>query len=294
MSGRLAESLLHLAPGEVLRFPLGVWPLAEVLSTAHAGRLTGRLRIGRTEPDLLFAREGAIVGIERPGRAAARGLGSELRSDGHLTAAEAEAFAEGAHGLSDFARRLLSRRLLSAEDLDRAVASHAHRRLFARAAEPDTRVEIEAGLDALAGFHPVHIDVRPVIGFGLILHGSLPAKQAIMRRATGRRARLIAPYDHRRNAHGLPPPLLEVLAPLHFGIELGDPPRLGRFGWTETAGLLLFLDHIGLLELEPLSRSPAGPSASAPPGPAPAAAASEGGHRSPPAAPAGRRRAPGG
>lgn len=267
--GRLAERLSAMASGETLRFPLAALPLSELLLTLQSERFTGgiALRAGGHTPaphfsstsggraslvsgtDLLFVREGGLVGLETVGRAGVRGLAEVLLALRLLDRAEVEAFAGGAsHGL-ELGRQLSERGLISGRDLDRAVAEHGRRRLFARASDDRSMVDIRAGMDALAHFHPVYIDLRPAVAFGLVVHGRPVDKRAQMMRATQRYTRLVAPYDTHRNAYGLPPPVLEALEALGRGVMFGDPPRFRSLSWSDTAGVLLLLDRIGLLEV---------------------------------------------
>lgn len=271
MSGRLADKLLELEPTQQLRFPLAVWPLAELLLTAHAARFTGRVvlrpggRPGRGIPpgaDAVFFREGSLVGVERPGPRGTRGLAEVLVEEDELEPAEAEAFLGGAKGVADLARQLDERGLVARWVLDRAVAEHARRRLFERAGDEASMVEVRAGIEALASFHPVYIDPRPAIAFGLVVHGRSSDKEAIMKRLAGRRVGLVVPYDAHRNLYGLPPPLLAAAEALSGGLSFDRPPRFGGLSWSDSAGLLLLLERIGLLELEDEAGEPRVPTSS--------------------------------
>ncbi|MEL6188934.1 MAG: hypothetical protein AAFU79_30305, partial [Myxococcota bacterium] len=227
-----------------MRFPLAVCPLAELLIVLQAERFTGCIGLrpgGQTPPpefsrtkrgraglargsDLVFFREGGAVGLERVGPSGATQLAQILFEHGAFDRAEMDAFAEGLPDALALARELESRRLVKRSELDRAVAEHARRRLFARAGDASAMVDLQCGIDALAHFYPVHIDLRPAIAFGLVVHGHAADKRAQMTRVRGRFARLVAPYHAERNAHALPPPVLRALKRLAEGV-LFDPEQ---------------------------------------------------------------------
>lgn len=268
--------LLGLEPGGTMRFPLAALPLADLLLTLHVGRFSGRVVLGMpgdedgapraSRPleggaggrrrygvgaDLAFFREGGMVGLERVGLPGVVGLADVLVEQGKLDASEAEAFLGVADDGFDLARRLEARGLVARADLDVAVAEHARRRLFARASGEGTPVRVRAGLNALARFHAVAIDARPAIAFGYVVHGRISEKRAIMERAASRRVRLVARYDAARNAYGLPPPVIAAVRELEGpGLVLSRKPVLRTLSWSDTAGLFLLMDRIGLLVIE--------------------------------------------
>lgn len=269
--GRISERLEALEPNETMRFPLAVLPFAELLVILQAERFTGCLGLrpgGQTPPpefsrtargraslaagaDLIFLREGSAVGLERAGPAGARDLAHILFKHGALDRAELDAFGDGLPDALALVRELESRRMVQRTELDRAVAEHARKRLFARAGDTSAMADLQCGIDALAHFHPVHIDLRPAIAYGMVVHGSPAEKRAQMTHVRGRFARLVAPYHAERNAHALPPPVLRALERLGDGV-LFDPeqPKLPGLSWGDTAGVLLLMDRLGLLEVQ--------------------------------------------
>lgn len=267
----LADQLARLKSPRSLRFPLAALPLSELLLTAHISRFTGcmAIRAGGHMPapdfatapgrrttlaagtDLLFFREGSLVGLERVGRPGANGLVRVLLERGALDSAEAEAFGGVAKEGLELCRLLERRGLVSRSELDIGVAEHARRRLFERVADDRSIVDARAGVEALAHFHPVYIDPRPAIAYGFVSHGRAAEKRAQMNRASRRRARLLVPYDAERNAYGLPRPILRALKDLEYGgVVFGEQPGFPYLSENDTAGLLVLMDRIGLLEVE--------------------------------------------
>ena len=279
MGGRLAEQLAGLKPPRTLRFPTSSLPLADLLHTTYNAEFTGCIGLraagfmpvadfssasGRASlaagTDLLFLQNGHVVGLERMGTPGVRGVAQVLREHRCLDSAEAEAFAGASRDGLELCRQLEARGLVERGDLDIAVAEHARRRLFERAGDNNSMVDVRAGVEALAGFHPVHIDPRPVVAFGLVVHGSSTEKRAQMNRASGRFVRLVSSYDIAENAYRLPPPVLEAVDLLQQeGVTFGRRPRFRSLSSRDSAGLLLLMDRIGTLEIRDLKSTAARP-----------------------------------
>lgn len=130
-------------------------------------------------------------------------------------------------------------------------AGAARRRLLQLYERPESPVWVREGLDRLAGFQPTWVDVRPVIAFGLVVKAAPVRKQAILADTFGKRVRLVAPYDERRNGYGLPPPVLHAMRLLAAdGVVFDGATRLPGLDASTTAGLLLLLHRMSLLRLE--------------------------------------------
>lgn len=274
MTSPIGERLAELPSGERLRFSLGTAPAGELLLAAHTGRFTGCLQLlpGRIDPrismqrrrelppgtELLFFREGSCVGYEELGPEGTEAVRRHLSDAGRLDASETAAFAR-VRSVRQLALELGGRGLVDRAVLDGAVRGRALERLFLRGGDTESTVGVDPGLEALLEFHPVYVDVRPAIAFALVSHARAADKRAQLARAAGRRARLVAPYDERRNAYGLPEAILEAVRALGGdGVSFGAAPALGGLSEGDLAGLLYFLDRVGLLEL-----SDAQPSAAA-------------------------------
>ena len=248
------EALRALPPGgELVLAPSDV-PLDEVLLCLHMGRFTGALWLGHPpqQVDRVFLRGGAVVGL-LPRRTADTPLLAEVLVAMKLVSREALAAALEEGGDEDgvvFGQRLKESELVAAPDLDRAFEEQARRRLFQLYDLPEEPIRVREGIERLAHFHPTGVDVRPAIAFGMVVRSSTERRQAVLARLAGRAVRLVAPYDEKRNGYGLPPPVLIALRDLAAGVHLGPEPKLVGLSTPETAGLLLFLEQMGLLAVD--------------------------------------------
>lgn len=133
----------------------------------------------------------------------------------------------------------------------RSLEERVRRRVFALYERFDAPIAIRAGRDALDGLVTLAIDVRPVISFGFVVKSSEERRRAIVAAAFGKRAKLLAPYDERRNGYGLPPPVLHAMRLLaEDGAVFHGAPTLPGLDAPTTAGLLLLLTRMSLLRLE--------------------------------------------
>lgn len=146
---------------------------------------------------------------------------------------------------------LLEDRLVDATRLQRAIELHVRRRLFALYDLPAaTRLRIREGIDRLADFWPAPIDMRPVIAFGTVARADPRRRAALMKRVLGRTVRLVAPYDARRNQHGLPPAVVSAVQALEDGRRMTPDDALPGLSPEQTVGVLLLLDRMALLKLD--------------------------------------------
>lgn len=249
--GALSEAAAR--PGTDVAFTLEDVPLDELLLTLHTARFTGAVRVGEPpDADRLCFREGAFVGLRpRPSRDAAglreAVLGLRLVSAETLAAVSDD----GTAPARSMAKALVERGLVSAADLQRATEEHTRRRLFALYdLSPATAVRVRQGLDQVAGFWPVSMDVRPVVAFGMVVRADPRRRAAMMDKVRGRLVRLLSPYDERRNSYGLPPPVVLALKSLEEGARMVGKAALPGLTTDETAGLLLLLDRMALLRVD--------------------------------------------
>jgi hypothetical protein len=245
----LQEALDDVPAGGALTATLGDQPLDELLFTLHTGRFTGALRVGRPA-DRVYLREGAVVGLVPPPKQDVEGLAAtlvqlKLLSRETLAAVWEDCAPEDGVAL---VRALLDAALLSPDAVTRATEEHARRRLFALYDRPpETEVELRSGLESLAHFNPVYLDVRPAIAFGMVVRADADRKAALAERVRGRRVGLLAPYDERRNSYGLPPPVLLALRDLAKGVRMQADGALPGLSPAETAGVLLLFERMSLL-----------------------------------------------
>ena len=240
-------------PGADLRLTLGNVSLDELLLTVHTARLTGAVRIG-TPPqvDRLCFRDGAFVGIRPRPETDASGLQDAILSLRILSTEALAALSEDGRGdARAFAAGLREHRLLTEADLQRAIDEHTRRRLFELYdLGADTPVRVRQGLEQVAGFWPVSIDVRPVVAFGMVVRADPVRRAKMMAKVKGRSVRLLSPYDERRNSYGLPPPVVAATKALEGGFTMVETMTLPGLSTDETAGLLLLLDRMALLRVD--------------------------------------------
>ncbi len=249
--GRLLAALEALAPEDELGFSFGELPFDELLLTLHRRRFTGVVELGTPpEVDRLFLREGAMVGLLARPSVELQQLGNvivqlKILSREMLGATLDE---DPSAGGVELAQRLVESALVAREDMDRALEEHGRRRLFSLYDLGPEPVLVREGFDRLAHFHPIAVDVRPAIAFGMVARSSPQRRREALRRLASRRVRMQTPYDERRNTYGFPPPILAALRDLARGVTFGLEPSLP--GLAEGAGLLLFLERMSLLQLE--------------------------------------------
>jgi hypothetical protein len=252
-SSSVEESLRTLRPEGELRFTLRDIPLEELLLTFHETRFTGAVDVGAMpEVDRVFFREGAVVGVVPYQHLDAQLLGRILVETKKLARDDLEtvlADREITTGIL-LGQRLLQRRLIDEDTLNRACAEQARRRLFHLYESPEAPVLVREGIHRLARFHPTYVDVRPAIAYGLVVRSDAAKKRAIGARAAHRFARTLAPYDEKRNSYGLPPPVLQAMRMLASGVRFESVPSLPGLTIETTAGLLLLLERMSLLRLE--------------------------------------------
>ena len=240
-------------PGAVVALTLRELALDELLLSLHTARFTGMARIGdKPDADRLCFREGGFVGMQPRPSIDGPGLRSTLRS---LKLVSEEALAavgdDGALEARALAQALTSQRLVAEADMDAAVAEHVRRRLFALYDLPDsTPFKVRQGLDQLAGFWPVSLDVRPLVAFGMVNRADPRRRSALLDRVGGRQVQIVAPYDAQRNSYGLPPPVVSAMRSLEVGQTVDGSFALAGLSNAQTAGLLLLLDRMSLLRVE--------------------------------------------
>lgn len=248
----LQEALEALPVGGALELTLADVPLDELLFTLHTQRFTGAMRIqASASPDRVYFREGSVVGVVPPPENDVAALANllvqmKLLSEEALGAVWDDG--EPPDGVA-LTRVLLDSGLLGPDAVGRAVEEHARRRLFALYDAPAAGVELRAGLESLAHFVPVYLDVRPAIAFGTVVRADADRKAEMARRVRGRTVRLLAPYDERRNSYGLPPPVLIALRDLAVGVRLSREVKLPGLSAAETAGVLVLFERMSLLDV---------------------------------------------
>lgn len=246
----ILDQLSLLERGEPLGFGLGEIPLEELLLRLHVSRFTGSFELGVPGGrDHLFFREGGLVGMRAHPEVDRPLLHRVLGQLGLLTRIQLSVFPdqEFPDGVT-LARALIERGLVSQNGITRAVEEQVRRRLFQLYdLDPATPCVVELGLDTMAYFHPVHVDVRPAISFGFVMRSDAERREELAQRMLGRRVRLIGGYDEQRNSYGLPPPVLLAMRSLCEGLDLGETPSLSGLSAHESLGLLLLLDRMSLL-----------------------------------------------
>lgn len=249
----IQEALAELPTGGALNLSVRDIPLDELLFTLHTGRFTGAMRVVDGDaPDRIYFREGAVVGLAPSPRHDVEPLAEllvqmKLLSDEALGAVWDDGPPEDGVALN---RVLLDSGLLGPEDINRAAEEHARRRLFTLYDAPSADVELRAGLESLAHFNPIYLDVRPAISFGMVVRADSDRKATMARRVRGRSVRLVVPYDERRNSYGLPPPVLIALRDLARGTRLQTDVKLPGLSASETAGVLMLFDRMSLLQVD--------------------------------------------
>jgi len=239
--------------GGVLSLSLRDVPLDELLFSLHTGRFTGALWVyAGASPDRIYFREGVAVGVVPDPEQDVAPYGQllvqmKLLSQETLSAVWADMAPSDGVALE---RALLDNELLTAEQINRGAEEHARRRLFALYDSPDVDVELKTGLESLAHFSPIYLDVRPAIAFGLVVRADADRKAQLASRVVGKKVGLLAPYDERRNSYGLPPPVLLALRDLAQGVNLRQDVRLPGLSASETAGVLLLLERMSLLTVQ--------------------------------------------
>ncbi len=249
----LQEALSALPTGGALDLTLEDLPFDEVLFTLHTSRFTGALRVhADAEPDRVYFREGVGVGVV-PAPAHDVDALAQLLLQMKIMSEEALAAVWDAGPPADgvaLCRALLDTGLLGPEAVSRAVEEHARRRLFTLYDSPGAKLELRAGLESLAHFTPIYLDVRPAIAFGVVVKADPDRKADMARQVRGRKVRLLVPYDERRNSYGLPPPVTLALRDLARGVRLQTEVVLPGLSASETAGILMLLDRMSLLTIE--------------------------------------------
>ena len=168
--GSLSEAVAR--DGADVALTLAEVTFDELLLTVHTGRFTGAINLGESPgSDRLSFRDGAFVGMRPRPAADAYGLQEALLGLRLLSPETLAAFSDdGALEPRELAKALVEQRLVSEVDMQRALEEHTRRRLFALYdLPPATPVRVRQGLNYLAGFWPVSIDVRPVVAFGLVV-----------------------------------------------------------------------------------------------------------------------------
>lgn len=259
-----SAALRDLNAGEQYVFSRETLPLDELLLTLHETRFTGVVEmVSSVSPsglesasaDRLLFREGGSVGVVPPNPEDLRLLSEslvqlKLVSQVQMTNLLREHADASAVRLG---KRLLAMSVVDQEGLDRAFAEQARRRVFQLYDLPSGEVTVREGIERLAAFHPIFVDLRPAIAFGLVVRASQERKEDMLKRVAHKRAWMLAPYDEQRNSYGLPPPVLAGLRGLaERSVRFGEKPLLEGLSRNETAGVLLLLDRTSLLHLEPL------------------------------------------
>ena len=240
-------------PGADITVTLADIPLDELLLTLHTGRFTGDVRIGDPpDTDRFCIREGTFVGMRPRPSLDTKGLQGALLAYRLVSEETLAALSDdGMAPARTLAKTLLEQGLVSEADMQRAIEEHVRRRLFALYDLPPVSTSrVRQGLDHVAGFWPVPIDVRPVVAFGMVVRADQFRRAAMMDKVRGRLVRLLSPYDEQRNSYGLPPPVVAAMKSLEEGARMVGEVALPGLSIEETAGLLLLLDRMALLRLE--------------------------------------------
>jgi uncharacterized protein DUF4388 len=248
----ILEALHRIEPGGILRFRLAQVPLDELLLAVHESRFTGAISIGEYPADQIYMREGAVVGMTPKKHVDAQLLGQVLLQQKSIEKSTLDAILQDDHAENGMllGQRLLSKRLIDTQALDRACTEQGRRRLFHLYDYEDAPALVSQGIGRLANFHPAYVDVRPVIAYGMVVRASPARKRDVLDRVRNRWVKLRAPYDESRNSYGLPPPVLAAVRSLSGGeVGFGDEPTLQGLGPEETSGVLLLFDRMSLLEI---------------------------------------------
>jgi serine/threonine protein kinase len=238
-----------------LTYNLRQLPLDESLNALHEIRFTGAFDLG-THPDLdrVFFRTGAVVGVSPNRKLDAQMLGNALVDLELVTPSALETVPRGLKDLDAelLGRYLIQRGLIDEAGLERARVEQARRRLFHLFERREAQASVREGVDQLSGFFPTMVDIRPIIAFGMVVCSDLERKNSVVQRVRNRRVRLNERYDESRNVYGFPKPIVEAMRRLQEGARLGPMPMLPGLDPMTTAGLLLLLEHSGLLVYEDL------------------------------------------
>jgi hypothetical protein len=247
------DALRTLKPEAEIRFTLRDIPLEELLLTFHETRFIGAVDVGAMpEVDRVFFREGAVVGLQPYQHLDAQLLGGILVEMKRLSRSDLDQVLAD-KTVTDgvlLGQRLLARRLIDEDTLNRACAEQARRRLFHLYEYEAAPVLVREGIHRLARFFPTYVDVRPAIAYGMVMRSATEKKRAMAKRAANHHARILAPYDEKRNSYGLPPPVLQGMRLLAEGVEFEAVPSLPGLNAEMTAGLLVLLERMSLLRLE--------------------------------------------
>lgn len=249
--GAIIAAIQRMRPRGELSFSLADIPFDELLLHLHVARFTGLVEVGAAQDkDRAFLREGAVVGLRPPRSVDQKSLKEGLLALKLLTADAIDATMDIASDGLELGESLVAAGLLTTEELDRAVEEQARRRLFSVYERAEAPVRIAEGLERLAHFHAVYVDVRPAIAFGMVVRSAPARKQAMLAKVRDRSVRLVAPYDERRNGYGLPPPVLLALRELEKGVSMNGDIDLPGLSAAETAGVLLLFDRMSLLKID--------------------------------------------
>lgn len=247
-----AYRLDALSSGQPIQFAFGDRAFNELLLDLHVRRFTGLLRLGIKEAmDHVFFHGGMVVGMRvTPSQDFPLLRAATLK----LRQLNAQDFDTLRQGLSDgvaFSRELIAQGWLSEEEVGQAMEGQARRRMFQLYdLDPSVPMRLQEGLEALSYFHPIHLDIRPIISFGFVMRSDAAREREIAGRVAGKRVRMIVPYDERRNSYGLPPPVMQAIRPLVQGVVLGSQPKLPALGSREVLGVLRLLEQMRLLKIE--------------------------------------------
>lgn len=249
----ISEILLGFRDNPVLELSLADHPLDEVLFGLHTQRFTGAMRVGPdVDYDRLYFREGAVVGLMPPDARGVALLCEVIPQLRILDGGQLEGFVRASQpkDVLELGQALVQAGWLTSDALDRAMDEMARHRLFALYSENQTRIRLLEGIEKLAYFHPIHVDVRPAVAFGTVVKPDPAQHTEMVQRFLGKRVRLTVPYDENRNSYGLPPPVLIALRDLARGVKLGVPPRLPTLSERQTIGVLRLFDRMSLLSVE--------------------------------------------
>ncbi len=248
--GAITEAIDRVGPRGELKFTLADIPFDELLLHLHTARFTGLVEVGAGDDrDRVFLREGSVVGLRPPAASDRSSLREGLLALKLMAPDAIDAVTDGARDGLQMGEKLVESGRVTADELDRAVEEQARRRLFSVYDRAEAPVRLAEGLDRLAHFHAVYVDVRPAIAFGMVVRSGPGRKQAMLQKVRNKSVRLVAPYDETRNGYGLPPPVLLALRELAEGVTMNGDIGLPGLSSSETAGVLLLFDRMSLLKI---------------------------------------------
>ena len=224
--------------------------LADILLGMHVERFTGVIELSQpAEQQIFFLHQGQLVGGELRGEGGRDQLLSHLIQYKLVDTEDARGFQSLTETQLELISLLFEQRILTREQVDRAVIESIRRQIFALVPRSNLTIEISTGDDQLVSFHPVVIDLRPIIAFGVVAHSRVAERQMFIERISGRTFHIQMPYNKERNVLGLPPPVVAATSKLvEEGFEaLTRPFVLPGLGEQETLGLLMLFDKMGLL-----------------------------------------------